>query len=582
MPEYCFKIVAMSIPCFVRRTLLSFFLFWVARSVTAQQSDPVEFVQTLQQAQKASAEKKWSEAVPLWERLTESNPVNGAYWYNLGYACYNSGEYAKSTEAYKRQLELRWGNVYNIAYNIACNAALTGHKEPALEWLQKAFDAGFTSYTHAQEDADLKSLHGDPRFNKILALDDVSKMSRAQGWQYDMDILKREVMRKAYLRRNLSLDEFNGQYNEIYNSISTKTDVQLILELMKLMVLVNDGHSGLFPPSRKEFQLTLPVQFYTFKEGTYVVAAHPKYKSLLGSKVLGFDKKSVAEVSEALVPLISRDNDMGVVQNLPLLMRYTLALNGLGLTADPAKATLRLENAKGESYTALVEADTTVPRVDHKSVPEHWMTLPQASGLPLPLYLKKLKSLYWFEELPGLKTVYLQMNSVRNDKAESLAQFTDRLFNYMNEKGAEKLVIDLRWNNGGNTMLLPYFVNAVMKNDRINKRGNLYVITGRRTFSAAQNLATFLEKQTAATFAGEPTGSSPNFVGEEDFITLPYSKLAMNVSDLFWQSSWPGDDRTWIAPVLYVPPTFKAYSVNKDEALEAIIALIKAAAKKGF
>lgn len=576
------KIVAMSIRCSIRRTLLLFFIIGIALSATAQQSDPLEFVQTLQQAQKASAEKKWAEAVPLWEKLTESNPVNGAYWYNLGYAYYNNRNYEKSTEAYKKQLELRWGNLYNIAYNIACNAALAGQKEPALEWLQKAFDTGFTSYTHAQEDADLKSLHGDPRFNTILGLDDVSKMSRTQGWQYDMDVLKREVMRKAYLRRNLSFDEFNRRYNEIYNSVNTRTDVQLIIELMKLMVLVNDGHSGLFPPSRKEFQMTLPVQFYTFKEGTYIVAAPPKYKSLIGSKVLGFDKKPVAEVSDALTPLLSRDNDMGVMQNLPMLMRYTLALNGLRLTADATKATLKVENAKGESYTALVEADTTTPRVDHKSVPQSWLTLPQITGLPLPLYLKNLKSLYWFEELPGLKTVYLQMNSVRNDKNESLAQFTDRLFNYINEKGTEKLIIDLRWNNGGNTMLLPYFVNAIIKNNRINKRGNLYVITGRRTFSAAQNLATFLEKQTAATFAGEPTGSSPNFVGEEDFITLPYSKLVVNVSDLFWQSSWPGDERTWIAPTLYVPPTFKAYSVNKDEVLEAIITLIKASAQKGF
>ena len=122
-------------------------------------------------------------------------------------------------------------------------------------------------------------------------------------------------------------------------------------------------------------------------------------------------------------------------------------------------------------------------------------------------------------------------------------------------------------------MLLPYFINSIIKTEKINKRGNLFVITGRRTFSAAQNLASFLEKQTNATFVGEPTGSSPNFVGEEDFITLPYSKLAMNVSDLYWQSSWPGDKRTWIAPLIYTPPTFKAYSMNRDEALESILSL---------
>ena len=101
--------------------------------------------------------------------------------------------------------------------------------------------------------------------------------------------------------------------------------------------------------------------------------------------------------------------------------------------------------------------------------------------------------------------------------------------------------------------------------------------------AAAQNLSTYLEQQTDAIFAGEPTGSSPNFVGEEDFIVLPYSKVAANVSDLFWQSSWPGDKRHWIAPLIYIPPSFKAYSVNRDEALEALLKLIEdGKSKKAF
>ena len=170
--------------------------------------------------------------------------------------------------------------------------------------------------------------------------------------------------------------------------------------------------------------------------------------------------------------------------------------------------------------------------------------------------------------------VYLQWNAVVNDKAESLRQFTDRLFKYINDNDIDKLVIDLRWNNGGNTMLVPHFINSIIRNDKINQRGNLFVITGRRTFSAAQNLATYLEQRTNSIFVGEPTGSNPNFVGEEDFITLPYSQLAMNVSDLFWQSSWPGDHRKWIAPSVYTPPTFKAYNENRDESLEAILKLV--------
>jgi len=93
---------------------------------------------------------------------------------------------------------------------------------------------------------------------------------------------------------------------------------------------------------------------------------------------------------------------------------------------------------------------------------------------------------------------------------------------------------------------------------KVNRRGALWAIIGRHTFSAAQNGVTLMNCHTEALFAGEPTGSSPNFVRETIPIRLPYSKLRVNVSDLFWQTSWPVDYRTWIAPLLYTPPTFEA------------------------
>ena len=112
------------------------------------------------------------------------------------------------------------------------------------------------------------------------------------------------------------------------------------------------------------------------------------------------------------------------------------------------------------------------------------------------------------------------------------------------------------------------------RNNRVvRRRGRLYVIIGRSTFSAAQNLATQIERHTEAIFVGEPTASSPTFVGETIDFQLPYSGVWANVSDLLWQSGWPMDERPWIAPLLYTPLTFTAFRANRDPALEAILAV---------
>jgi hypothetical protein len=187
--------------------------------------------------------------------------------------------------------------------------------------------------------------------------------------------------------------------------------------------------------------------------------------------------------------------------------------------------------------------------------------------------LKNIYAPYWFEYLPETRTVYFQFNKVMNDPKEPLAEFCDRLFRFVDEHDVDRLVIDMRWNNGGDTTLEPPLIHGLIRSDKLHRPGTLFVIIGRRTFSAAQNGATLIEHNTDAIFAGEPTGSSPNFIGEESSFELPYSHLMANVSDLYHQSSWPFDYRTWIAPLIYAPPTFAAYRANRDPALEAVMAV---------
>jgi hypothetical protein len=167
--------------------------------------------------------------------------------------------------------------------------------------------------------------------------------------------------------------------------------------------------------------------------------------------------------------------------------------------------------------------------------------------------------------------VYFQFNGVGNQQPETLEAFCDRLFAFIGSHEVSKLVVDLRWNGGGDTFLAQPLLHHLISCAKINQPGCLYVIIGRGTFSAAQNTATAIERDTDAIFVGEPSGSRPNFVGETIPFQLPYSKVMVNVADLYWQTSWPMDHRPWIAPELYAPPAFETFSQNRDPAMEAIL-----------
>jgi adenylate cyclase len=56
----------------------------------------------------------------------------------------------------------------DVLYNCACTFALLGDTERALECLERMNLAALANRDWVEHDSDLKSLHGHPRFQKLL------------------------------------------------------------------------------------------------------------------------------------------------------------------------------------------------------------------------------------------------------------------------------------------------------------------------------------------------------------------------------------------------------------------------------
>lgn len=547
---------------------LLFCVAWTAApGLPAGETNPADCPELVRQAEAKMKAKQWPEAAALWDRVVALNPVNGDHWSKLATARYQAKDYRKAIAADEKALELRAGYPWAAAYDIGCCYALLGEKEPALKWVEKSFALGFRRLDHARGDDDLKSLHDDPRFRDLVALVDAGKLSRTEGWRYDLKLLVRELKRIHYdLSKKAPPEGFDAFVRKLHDDIPKLTDHQVEVALMRLAAMAGDGHTAVASPYflRKRYQ-ALPVRFYLFEEGLFVTAAAPAHKDLAGCRVLRFGEHPAARVLEAVDPLVSRDNAMWPRHVAPDLLRYPQILNGLGLAPEDGRVALTVRDPDGRERTVTLPADAGEPAND-------WVNAREQTPAPEPLYLKNRKAPYWFEYLPGPKTVYLQYNAVTNDPKEPLDKFCGRLFDFIGKNDVDRLVIDLRWNDGGNNFLNRPLVHGLIRCDKVNRRGKLFVIVGRNTFSAAQCGATQIERHTEAIFVGEPTGSSPNFVGETVALELPYSKLRASISDLYWQNSVATDYRTWIAPQIHTPPTFESYRAKRDPALEAILA----------
>jgi tetratricopeptide (TPR) repeat protein len=543
--------------------------------MTDSKLHPVTFLRTLMEARDASARGDWNASVHLWELVVANNPTQADFWLALGDAQFQVRDYPSAIAAYYEALDLGAGFPFDTAYQIARCHAHDEQFDEAINWLERAFELGYRNLKLAQTDEVFTPLHDDQRFRDLVGLIDVAELSRDEDWRFDLTFFSREIKRKAFHPwRLVSESDFDAAVAQLHEDIPELNEYEILIELRRILALLGDGHaSASFADGHPLAPATLPLQFYLFEEGLFIIASTLEHADLLGSQVLQFGGNGIAEMIDVFTPTIPRDSDSWIKLKIPYLIRELPIVHALGLIPDPKQVELTLKDVDGRERVVTISAGNHLSTDElyySFPYPAGWEFFPNTLDTSLPSYIRNQAAYYWFEYLQDQQTVYFQFNRVRDSASESFGAFTERLFSFIDEHPVRKLVIDLRCNNGGNTFLEMPFLHRLIGN-RINQRGSLFVITGRRTFSAAQNFSSLIERHTEATFVGEPTGASPNFFGETIPVELPYSKLMLNVSDLYWQSSWPTDNRTWIAPLIYLPPTFAAYRENRDPVLDAIL-----------
>lgn len=511
-------------------------------------------------------------ALKQLEELDSIYGEDGNVAYYLGQARHAAKDYDGAIASLQKALKLGAFSAKfraNCLYDLACAYTLKGDTKKGFEFLEQSMAAGFRDLAHLREDTDLEALHKDSRWEVLAATKDVSKLSRNEGWRYDLWLLDREMRRIHYSPYRVNRpEEFARFVKDLDRRIPKLTDSQIGLEFMKYAVMLGDGHTSVSFPADSALRKTVPLQAFWFEDGVFVTAAAPDYRDLAGAQILKVEGRTIAEISDAMAPSVWRDNPQGLKNAVPHRMMMPAMMHAAGLAVAADKLMLTVRDREGRIQ------DVTL-RVSEKGVDDTWITSRDGAERKTPLYLANRAKPYFFQVIPELKAVYLQYNAVRSDPNEPMAAFCEKLFAEIDKSEIERLIVDVRWNGGGNSFLNRNIQDGILARPKVNRSGRFFLITGRNTFSAAQNFTTDLVRNANPILVGEPTGSSPNFVGETVRVTLPYSKMNCSISDLYWQRSWPMDHRIWLAPQIPAPPVFALYRENRDPALEAIQAFLE-------
>lgn len=381
--------------------------------------------------------------------------------------------------------------------------------------------------------------------------------------------------------RKIKKDEFETYVETLKGKVPDLTIEEFTIEIMKLSSCLQDGHSIIIP-SIPSFNKWFPVRFARFEDGIFIIAADKKYESIMGGKVNTIGAHPAEFVFNRIGDCISNDSQFAFSKSVPVYMSNAIVLNTLNLIENVQELPLEIVTSDNRKINIIVSS------IDWQADPGWLESRFQIPGYEnsidifsdkkedLPLHLKNLVSSdvnYWFENIPESETFYMQFNAVADMNDESFLEFNERLWNYYDSVSGQvdKFILDLRYNKGGNGYLLKPFIHEIIKREKINKRGYLYIIQGNYTFSAGVNCIAQIIRNTPAITVGEPTAGPLNWCSDIQFLELPNSKIMFTLSTLYWQEGHPSDTRGFYPPEYPVPVTFRDFSSGKDKALERIL-----------
>ena len=323
--------------------------------------------------------------------------------------------------------------------------------------------------------------------------------SREAQWTADLDYYAAQMKRlHADPFHRISEVEFDETLTAIKQQINDMSDQQISMQIIRLTAAIGDGHTQALPAETLTFHF-YPIFPYWFDDGIYILRAAPDYSDLVGSRLLAINGMPVEEVAARVSPYVSHDNQSALKYQIWKFLISPEFLQAADVLAVGQMETfLTLINEQGETFEKSISPLTDMD----------YSTLLLSNDILNRMYYRAERNNepYWFEYLSDSKILYIQYNRCEQNKNLAMDYFAEQVAEAIKSQPAEKLIVDLRRNGGGDSSVISPLLKTISAS-RLNAPGKLYVLVGTETFSSAILNTVDFAQQTQALFAGSvPAG----------------------------------------------------------------------------
>jgi hypothetical protein len=368
------------------------------------------------------------------------------------------------------------------------------------------------------------------------------------------------------------------------------------LVVARVNALADNGHTNVRGGARANRLNRLPVRFYVFADGVFVVRSLPIERGLLGARLVAVDGRSVEEIAQAVSIYTGGTQEEKNVR-LPLYLESPELLHAAGVAQQLNSVTLSFALKDGSRVRRSIAALPPDPKApilwpsdELKPVPNvgqsaDWIPALKGTADHLLMFAGEPDPFY-AQALPERRGFYARFDTNNDSGKFLIADFVQRTFEQAVAARPDFVIVDLRMNGGGDYTTTAHFMRTLPE---ALPHATFYILISQETFSAGMSSAAVL-KQAAGTrghFVGTLPGDRMRFHSEGSDFCLPFSGVCMAIRTGVHDYSerictplitcYPLDLLYPVAirsfqPDMPVPLTYAALSAGRDPAIDAIFA----------
>ncbi len=393
-------------------------------------------------------------------------------------------------------------------------------------------------------------------------------------WRQDIDSLQRQL---PALHPNFfatySRKEFETDLQTLKQQLAGKTDFQIALALQMIVAKAGDAQTRLDLTDLMQRQKVIPYALSVFAGELYVSATIQRHAKLSGAKIVQVNGLPAREAIAKMGRLVGQENEFTAQRDALTWFRFPEALRLAGVSTTDTLNLLVEKNGKQE-LVKIYALDPAKPPGRTESGPV--VVQPQKPDIRW----QQAQNLFNMQWLAKDSVLYVQYNRCLSremtlafgDTATamqypSFIEYTDSIFAFLARTPYAKVLIDLRFNPGGDPTDGIRLANRFEALPKAQQPAQFFVATNLFTQGAATEVAATLVAA-GAKLIGEPSGTSPNHYDYVRQFYLPNSHIPVQFGMLYRQVQ-KGKSAV-LMPKVPIPVTFEQYKSGKDPVLDYV------------